>query len=57
MSQRFLILCALVVAVAALMVLTGHGPHVVGYLPFLFLFACPLLHLVMHGRHHGQRQN
>lgn len=57
MSQRFLLLCALVVAVAALMVLTGHGPHAVGYLPFLFLFACPLLHLFMHGRHHGQRHS
>jgi Flp pilus assembly protein TadB len=56
MKQRFVGLCVLVVAVATLMVLTGHGPHVVGYLPFLILFACPLLHMFMHSKHgaHGK---
>ena len=34
-----------------------HRVHLLGWLPFLFLLACPLLHLTMHsghGRHGGQ---
>ena len=52
MTPRFILVWALVAAAAALLVLTGHGPHVVGYLPFLVLFACPLMHLFMHHGHH-----
>lgn len=52
MTLRNIALWALVGAVASLLILTGHGPHVIGYLPFLVLFACPLMHLWMHGRHH-----
>lgn len=40
---------------ALLLVLTGHGPHLIGYLPYLLLFACPLMHMFMHGGHrHGE---
>ncbi len=28
-----------------------HGQHVVALLPFLVVAACPLTHLLMHGRH------
>lgn len=34
-----------------------HRVHLLGWLPFLFLLACPLLHFTMHGghgHHHGQ---
>lgn len=35
-----------------------HGQHVVALLPFLVVAACPLMHLLMHGRlgnhHHGE---
>ena len=55
LTPRFIFLCALVAGVAGLLVLTGHGPHVVGYLPFLVLFACPLMHMFMHHRHHRQQ--
>lgn len=52
-TPRFILLCVLVATVAGLLVLTGHGPHVVGYLPYLVLFACPLMHTFMHkGDHH-----
>lgn len=51
-TPRFVLLCVLVAAVAALLVLTGHGPHVLGYLPFVFLFACPVMHMFMHKGHH-----
>lgn len=50
-TPRFMILCGLVVSAAVLLLLTGHGPHVIGYLPYLFLLACPLMHLLMHGHH------
>jgi hypothetical protein len=54
MSHRSSLLWALVALLAGVLILTGHGPHVIGYLPFLFLFACPLMHMLMHGKHrHG----
>lgn len=31
-----------------------HRVHLLGYLPFLFLLACPLMHFTMHGGHGGQ---
>ena len=55
LTPRFILLCVLVAAAAGLLVLTGHGPHVVGYLPFLVLFACPLMHVFMHHGHHRQQ--
>ena len=30
-----------------------HRVHLLGWLPFLLLLACPLLHLTMHGGHGG----
>lgn len=30
-----------------------HRVHLLGYLPFLLLLACPLLHMTMHGGHGG----
>lgn len=30
-----------------------HRVHLLGYLPFAFLLACPLLHMTMHGGHGG----
>jgi hypothetical protein len=42
-------------AIAAFLLFTEHRAHVLGVLPYLFLFACPLMHLFMHhghGDHH-----
>uniref|UniRef100_UPI00313BAD02 DUF2933 domain-containing protein n=1 Tax=Inquilinus sp. OTU3971 TaxID=3043855 RepID=UPI00313BAD02 len=39
--------------IAAFLLLSEHRAHVLGYLPFLLLLACPLLHLFMHGGHGG----
>ena len=34
--------------------ITEHWAHIVPYLPWLLLAACPLMHLIMHGGHgHG----
>lgn len=42
--------------IAAFLLLSEHRAHVLGYLPFLLLLACPLMHLFMHHGHghHGQ---
>ena len=53
MSQRTILLWVLVAIVAVGLIFTGHGPHVVGYLPFLILLACPLMHMFMHHGHGG----
>ncbi|MEC4718071.1 DUF2933 domain-containing protein [Noviherbaspirillum sp. CPCC 100848] len=50
--------------VAAYFLFTEHRAHLGGalyYLPFLFLLACPLMHMFMHGgqggHDHGKRDN
>lgn len=48
--MRRLILGAFL-AVLGFFLLTEHRAHVFGVLPYLFLFACPLFHLLLHGRH------
>jgi hypothetical protein len=39
-------------AIAGFYLITEHRAHFFGYLPFLLLLACPLLHMFMH-RGHG----
>lgn len=45
-----------VVAAIALYLVTAHTGHVIGYLPYLLLAACPLMHLFMH-HGHGRHQH
>ena len=42
-------------AVGAFVLLSEHRAHALGWLPFLLLLACPLMHVFMHGGHgrHG----
>jgi len=40
-------------AIASFFLFTEHRAHLFGLLPYLLLLACPLLHLLMHGRHGG----
>jgi hypothetical protein len=42
--------------VAGFFLTTEHRAHLFGFLPFLLLLACPLLHLFAHGGHgsHGR---
>src|SRR3989338_7152593 len=44
-------ICAL--AILGLLVYTGHSAHLLGFLPYLLILACPLMHVFMHGGHHG----
>jgi hypothetical protein len=39
--------------IAAFFLITEHTAHVLGVLPFLLVLLCPLLHLLLHGRHGG----
>lgn len=54
---------ALVVAVGGFYLLTEHTAHLFGALPYLFVLACPLMHVFMHRGHgpkghgHGQRRS
>ena len=40
-------------AIAGFFLLTEHWAHVYGYLPYILIFACPLLHVFGHGGHGG----
>ena len=40
-------------AILAYLFFGEHRVHLLGYLPFAFLLACPLLHMTMHGGHGG----
>ena len=43
-------------AVALFFLLTEHRAHLFGVLPFLFLLACPLMHLFMHRGQGGHQR-
>ena len=46
------------VAVAAYFLITEHRAHVIPFLPFLLLAACPLMHIFMHRGHgHGSHDD
>ncbi len=56
-SKGMIITC-LVLAVIGILLLTGHKTHLYGYLPFLLILACPLMHIFMHGGHnHNEEKN
>jgi len=40
-------------AVAGFFLLSEHRVHALGWLPWLFLLACILMHFFMHGGHDG----
>lgn len=46
-------------AVAAGLLIVDHWAHALGIVPYLFLLACPLMHLMHrgHGRHHHRQQS
>ena len=55
-ARRITIAATGFLIVAGFFLATEHRAHVFGFLPFLLLLACPLLHLVAHGRHGGHGQ-
>lgn len=51
-SRTGLVMCGFLVAIAFLLA-TGHTAHLLGYVPYLLLLACPLMHVFMHRGHGG----
>jgi hypothetical protein len=39
-------------AIMGFLVYTGHSAHLLGFLPYVLILACPLMHIFMHGGHH-----
>jgi len=46
-------------AIAAFYLIAEHRAHLLGWLPWLIILACPLLHIFMHRGHgeHGDRSD
>jgi hypothetical protein len=58
-SKAGIVTCGFLL-IGAFFLLTEHWAHVLGFLPYLLILACPLMHLFMHrghgghgGHHHG----
>jgi hypothetical protein len=54
-NSRGKIVLAVFLAVAAFFLLTEHRAHLFGFLPYLLLLACPLMHFFHHGGHGGHQ--
>ena len=50
-ARRAKLAFAVFFAIAAFFLFAEHRAHVYPALPWLFLAACPIVHLFMHGRH------
>jgi Protein of unknown function (DUF2933) len=55
--SRYAIGLVVLGAIAAYFLLTEHRAHVFAALPFLFLLACPLMHVFMHRGHGGHGED
>jgi hypothetical protein len=51
MKQLF----ALFAIIGGFLIVAEHRAHLIPYLPWLFLAACPLMHMFMHHGHGGHR--
>lgn len=55
-SRAFLVFLGFA-AIAIVLLWEEHKAHILGTIPFLFILACPLMHIFMHGgrggHHHG----
>ena len=51
-SRSMLVFLAFL-GIALFFLLSEHRIHALGWLPLIFLAACPLLHMFHHGRHGG----
>ncbi|MEJ8826962.1 DUF2933 domain-containing protein [Variovorax humicola] len=52
------IVLPVVALVGGFFLLLEHRAHLLGWLPFLLILACPLMHVFMHhGHHHGEKHS
>jgi hypothetical protein len=52
-TSRAFLVCAVLLLVAGYLLWTEHLAHALGFLPYLLILACPLMHIFMHGHHGG----
>ena len=52
-TSRAFLVCAAFLVIGGFLLWTEHLAHALGYLPFLLILACPLMHMFMHGGHGG----
>lgn len=52
-TSRAFLVCAAFLVIAGVLLWTEHLAHALGYLPYLLILACPLMHIFMHGGHGG----
>lgn len=45
------------VSVLGFLIYEGHGAHLLGFLPYLLILSCPLMHIFMHGGHGGHHHH
>jgi len=56
-SRAFLVFLGFA-AIALVLMWEEHRAHILGFIPYLFILACPLMHIFMHGGHgHGGHHN
>jgi len=58
-TSRAFLVCAVLLLIVGFLLWTEHLAHALGYLPYLLILACPLMHIFMHGghgshQHHGR---
>ena len=58
-TSRAFLVCAAFLVIGGFLLWTEHLAHALGYLPFLLILACPLMHFFMHGGHgaHGGHES
>lgn len=58
LKQRVLLVFLAFAAMAVVLLWQDHHEHIIGLIPWLFLLACPLMHVFMHRGHgsHGRHE-
>lgn len=54
-SSRANIVLVGFLAIGGYFLVAEHGAHLIPFLPWLLILACPLMHVFMHGGHGGHR--
>jgi hypothetical protein len=56
-TSRAFLVCAALLLIVGFLLWTEHLAHALGFLPYLLILACPLMHLFMHGNHGGHQHH
>lgn len=57
LSKRYKMITFIALGIMSYFLFTEHKDHIVPFLPYLLLLACPLMHLFMHHGHHSHGSN